>query len=294
MKKFIIFLILVLVPKLALASFISLTTTITTDVITENFTNIQVEILNSGDEPAYSVQVSPLLPNNFQAEPNLFNVGTFNPNSPKKINFNLTITNQIFTGTYPLVILVDYADANGYPFSSVSPSSIIYRTSTLSKVTGVMKELILDGKKTKTLILTLRNLDEVQHNVDIKLYLPRELKVDKDKSIVVIGQKEEKNLNFQVSSFSALPGSNYVVLATLDYDDSNSHYSSTVRSMIKIVAEKSLEFPIWLPILTFIGLLIIFGYYLIREKHESLSRHSNTERREEPAESTEGNKEQSR
>ena len=294
MKRLVIFLILLLVPKLALASFISLTTTITTDVITENFTNIQVDILNSGDEPAYFVQVSPLLPNNFQAEPNLFNVGTFNPNSPKKINFNLTITNQIFTGTYPLVILVDYADANGYPFSSVSPSSIIYRTSTLSKVTGIMKELTLSGKNTETLTLTVRNLDEIQHNVDIKLYLPRELKVDKDKSTVSIGPKEEKNLNFQVSSFSALPGSNYVVLATLDYDDSNLHYSSTVRSMIKIVTEKPLEFPIWLPILTFIVLLIIFGYYLIRGKHEGISRHSNTERREEPAESVEGNKEQSR
>jgi len=141
-----------------------------------------------------------------------------------------------------------------------------------------MKELILDGKKTKTLTLTLRNLDEIQHNVDIKLYLPRELKVDKDKSIVVIGPKEEKNLNFQVSSFSALPGSNYVVIATIDYDDSNSHYSSTVRSMIKIVTEKSLEFPIWLPILTFIVLLIIFAYYLMSSKRVKVNIGSNPEK----------------
>jgi len=291
MKKLITFFILLLMPQLVFASYISLTTTITTDLITEDFTKIGVEILNSGDEPAYSVQVSPLLPSDFQVEPGLFNLGTLNMNSPEKIDFNVTVTNEIVSGTYPLVILVDYADANGYPFSSVSPSSIIYKTPTLSKVTGVMKELSLGADKPETLTLTLRNLDEVQHNVDIKLYLPRELKVDDDESTVVIGPKGEKNLNFQVSSFSALPGSGYVVLATLDYDYLNSHYSYTVRNIIKIVKEKPLEFPIWLPVLVFIVLLIIFVYYLIRGKHEGLSHHPNPKRREEPAESVERDKE---
>lgn len=253
-------------PELVFASYISLKTIITTQVITENYTNIRVEMMNSGDEPAYSVQVSPLLLDNFQVEPDLFNIGTLNINSPESVNFNVTVSNQILPGTYPLVVLVDYTDANGYPFSSVSPSFIVHRTQTNSIVTGSMKELTLSGKKTETLTLTIMNLDEVQHNVDVKLYLPRELKADKDKSTVLVGPKEEKNLNFQVSSFSALTGSNYVILATLDYEDSNYHYSSAIRSMIKIVAEKSLEFPIWLPILIFIGLLIIFVYYLIGNK----------------------------
>ena len=291
MKKLIIFLILLLMPQLVLASYISLKTTITTNLITDDSSKIEVDILNSGDESAFSVQISPLLSSDFQVEPNLYDLGTLDPNEPEKINFDVTLSDGILPGSYPLVVLVDYADANGYPFSSVSPSSIIYKTQTLSKVTGVMENLDLSKERSQTLTLTLRNLDGVQHDVDVKLYLPRELKTDKDESTISIGPKEEKNLNFQVSSFSALPGSSYIVLATLDYDDSNSHYSYTARNIINIVKEKPLEFPIWLPILSFIVLLIIFAYYLIRGKNEGISRNSNNERREEPAESAEGNKE---
>jgi len=278
-------------PQLVLASYISLTTTITTELITDDSSKIEVSILNSGDESAFSVQISPLLSSDFQVEPNLYDLGTLDPNEPEKINFDVTLSDGILPGSYPLVVLVDYADANGYPFSSVSPSSIIYKTQTLSKVTGVMEKLDLSKERTQTLTLTIRNLDQVQHNVDVKIYLPRELKIDKEESTVSIGPKEEKNINFEVSSFSALPGSSYIVLATLDYDDSNSHYSYTARNIINIVKEKPLEFPIWLPILSFIVLLIIFAYYLIRGKNEGISRNSNTERREEPAESAERNKE---
>ena len=278
-------------PQLVLASYISLTTTITTELITDDSSKIEVSILNSGDESAFSVQISPLLSSDFQVEPNLYDLGTLDPNEPEKINFDVTLSDGILPGSYPLVVLVDYADANGYPFSSVSPSSIIYKTQTLSKVTGVMEKLDLSKERTQTLTLTIRNLDQVQHNVDVKIYLPRELKIDKEESTVSIGPKEEKNINFEVSSFSALPGSSYIVLATLDYDDSNSHYSYTARNIINIVKEKPLEFPIWLPILSFIVLLIIFAYYLIRGKNEGISRNSNNERREEPAESAEGNKE---
>ena len=291
MKKLIIFLILLLMPQLVLASYISLKTTITTNLITDDSSKIEVDILNSGDESAFSVQISPLLSSDFQVEPNLYDLGTLDPNEPEKINFDVTLSDGILPGSYPLVVLVDYADANGYPFSSVSPSSIIYKTQTLSKVTGVMEKLDLSKERTQTLTLTIRNLDQVQHNVDVKIYLPRELKIDKEESTVSIGPKEEKNINFEVSSFSALPGSSYIVLATLDYDDSNSHYSYTARNIINIVKEKPLEFPIWLPILSFIVLLIIFAYYLIRGKNEGISRNSNTERREEPAESAERNKE---
>jgi len=270
MKKLIIFLILLLMPQLVLASYISLKTTITTNLITDDSSKIEVDILNSGDESAFSVQISPLLSSDFQVEPNLYDLGTLDPNEPEKINFDVTLSDGILPGSYPLVVLVDYADANGYPFSSVSPSSIIYKTQTLSKVTGVMEKLDLSKERTQTLTLTIRNLDQVQHNVDVKIYLPRELKIDKEESTVSIGPKEEKNINFEVSSFSALPGSSYIVLATLDYDDSNSHYSYTARNIINIVKEKPLEFPIWLPILSFIVLLIIFAYYLIRGKNEGL------------------------
>jgi len=289
MKKLLILIGLFLIPQIALASVISLTTIISTDIMSGDTTEIRVNILNSGDEAAYSVQASVLLPDDFTVNPKTNFVGTLNPNEPKELYFNISLKDSAYEGTYPLIVLVDYTDANGYPFSSVSPSSLIYKNPTVSKVSGVMPELSLSGKESKKLTLTLRNIDDVEHNVNIELIIPRELKVEDEKNSVLLQSKEEKKLDFDVSSFSALPGSSYVVLATLDYDYENSHYSSAVRSVIKIVAGRPSTFPIWVPIITFIGLLIIFIYYLIRGKHASISHYSHSKRGKEPTKSLEGN-----
>jgi len=263
MKKIILISIFLLIPQVVLAGVISLTTTVTTDIMTENATSVRVRLLNSGDESAHNVQVS-LITDNFQSNP-IF-VGDLSPDNPFEGEFTLGLTKEILLGTYPLIVLVDYADANGYPFSSVSPTSIVYKTPTVSRVSGVMQELSLTGKETKTLTLTIRNLDDLSHDVDVKLILPRELKVTGDEKVISIQPKEEEELCFQVSSFSALPGSSYVVLASIEYDHDNSHYSSITRGMINIGEGDSSFLPDWLPYVGIIALAGIFIFYQFKGK----------------------------
>lgn len=261
-KKLVILFVLLLIPQLVSAGVISLTTIISTDLMTEDTTKTHVKLLNSGDEPAYNVQIS-LLSEDFES--NSIFVGILSPNEPFEGYFNVSLAKDILSGNYPVTILVDYADANSYPFSSVSPNSIIYKSPTTSMVSGDISEISLSGKKSKKLVLNVRNLDDVSHDVNVELILPRELKVADTEKIVSIGPKEEKQLNFEVSSVSALVGSSYVALASLEYED-GLHHSSFARGIIKIVEEKPFEFPIWLPILSFCMLLIIFVYYFIRGK----------------------------
>lgn len=261
MKKLLIPLILLLIPHLVLASVISLTTTISTDLMTENTTKIQVKLLNSGDEPANNVQIS--LISDFQSNP-IF-VGTLIPNIPFEKEFNISLKEDILPGNYPLVVLVDYSDANGYPFSSVSPSSIVYKTPSVSKLSSVISELSLGDKETKKLTLNIRNLDDVSHELDVKLILPRELKVVDGERTILIQSKEQKELNFDVSSFSALPGSSYVVLASIEYEDEGLHYSSFGRGMVRITESSDLiELPSWLPITFIAVLVVIFIYYQLK------------------------------
>jgi len=262
MKKMIILFIFLLIPQITLASVISLRTDVSTELMTEDTTKTHVNLLNSGDEPAYNVQIS-LLSGDFESNP-IF-VGILSPNKPFEGYFNVTLTKEILPGNYPITVLVDYEDANSYPFSSVSPSSIIYKTPTPSMVSGNIAEISLSGKKSKKLILNVMNLDDVSHDVKVELILPRELKVSDTEKTVSIGPKEEKQLNFEVSSVSALVGSSYVALASLEYED-DLHHSSFAKGIIKIVEEKPFEFPIWLPILSFCVLLIVFLYYFIRGK----------------------------
>lgn len=230
MRKLIIILILLLIPHPALASVISLTTTISSDIITEDVTKIHVKLLNSGDEPAHNVQMS-LLDTGFSTESIL--VGMLNPNELFEGDFNVTLTEKILPGNYPVVVLTDYADANGYPFSSVSPSSIVYKAPTVSKVSGLIHEVSLTGKESKKLTLSIRNLDDVEHDVDVKLILPREIRVDEEEKGISIRPKQEKSLDFEVYSLSAISGSTYAVVASIEYED-ELHYSSFANGIIRI------------------------------------------------------------
>jgi uncharacterized membrane protein len=232
--------------------------------MTKDETKIDVSILNSGNEPANNVQITPLLSSVFSTEPVSFEKLT--PNEPKEAEFKVKLNKEAMPGNYPVAILTDYADVNGYPFSSVSPSFIVYKTRTTSKVSGVISDVSLTDKNNKKLVLTLRNLDDTSHNIKIKMFIPRELKISEDEKEITIGSKDEKELNFEISSLSALAGSSYLVLASIDYEDSVLHYSTFARGIVKIELGKSFEFPLWLPIVSFIVLLIIFFYYFKRGK----------------------------
>lgn len=255
--KTLLVLILLFIPHPVIAGAISLTTSVSSEIMIEDSTNLHIELLNSGNEPAYDVQVS-LITEDFESEPIL--AGKLNPNKPFEGDINVSLTKNIIPGKYPVAVIVDYADANGYPFSSVSPSYIVYKTQTVTRVSGIFNQLSLAGKEEKKLILYIRNLDDVSHDVDVELIIPREMKVLNDKRSVSLESKEEKELSFEVSSLSALPGSSYVVLASLEYEDETYH-SSFVSGIIKITEGKPFNLPIWLPILSFIALSIIFIYY---------------------------------
>lgn len=262
-KELILIIILLLSIHSVYASVISLTTTISAETMSKNSAKLHIKILNSGDEAANNVQISSLT-EDFKTD--VINVGILEPNIPFEGDMNVSRTKEIDPGNYPIVVLTDYADANGYPFSSISRVDLTYKTNTVSKVSSVINELTLSGKESKKLILTVRNLDNIPHDVKVKLFLPRELKATDEERNLSIGSKEEKTLNFDVSSFSALAGSSYVVLDSIEYDDNNLHYSSFAQTIIKIVEEgkeNPINLPSYWPIAVAFVLILIFLYYQI-------------------------------
>lgn len=256
-----LFSVLSLASQSVSASMISITTTITTNVLTKNMTTAMLELMNSGDEAAYDVQASLLLPEGFESKP-VF-IGQINPYEPFEGNFTITFTERINKGKYPLAVLVDYTDTNGYPFSSVSSGHIIYETPTVSRIFGSMSELSLVEKESGRLVLLLKNLDETPHDTRIKLVLPAELKVVEGQRDVSIASKNEKEMYFDVTNLAGLEGSTYAVFASIEYDDDGLHYTSFAMGSIKIMKEKSLSI-VWFLVMTFILLLSIFIHYKLR------------------------------
>jgi len=230
-KKLTVLLILLLTLHPVSAGVISLRTTVRTDVLTESSTKVNMELENLGDESAYDIRVS-LITDTFKTDES--SISELIPNEPLKIVLNATLTETIAKGKYPAFVLVDYTDANGYPFSSVSPTFIVYETQTASKVSGLIHEISLTSKESKKLTLSIRNLDDNEHDVDVKLILPREIKVDDREKTIKVGPKQEKSSEFEVSSLSAIPGSTYAVVASLEYEDKDLHYSSVANGIIRI------------------------------------------------------------
>lgn len=263
-KKSIILLVLLFFVSFNSAKYISISTSVSVEnMITGNESGINIQTKNSGDESAYDVQLSLILPPNLKTE-NMF-VGELKPNKPYDGNFTISAINSIIPGKYTIGILTDYKDANGYQFSSVSPNSLIVKRPTTSMISARISEMELGDKETKKINLQIRNLDEKSHNLKMRLYLPRELKTTIAEKIITINPREERQIEFDISSFGALVGSSYVIFTSLDYEGDGLHYSSVASGIIKIVeSKKGFDFSGWIPIAIVIVLIAVFVFYQFR------------------------------
>ncbi|MEA3254574.1 MAG: NEW3 domain-containing protein [Candidatus Altiarchaeota archaeon] len=240
-------------------------------VIQGDKTTVDVTLLNSGDEPAYDVQLSLLLPEGINSEP-IF-LGRMDPDKSQTETFDIGIDSTVMPGKYSMVILTEYKDANGYPFSSVSPKPLIIKRFRSGQIFGKISELALGDKETRKLTLELRNMDQKDHDIQIKLFGPKELKIDSEEKSLMLNARGEAKMDYDISSFGALPGSSYVVFATLDYEEGGIHYSSTASGIVKVVDQtesagdqtKSAALPGWLPLAALMVLVLIFVIYQFRK-----------------------------
>ena len=253
MKKTLLLIIFFMLSNVAFASYISLTTSIETVLIEDTHTKTNITILNSGDEPASNVKLFLVLPEEFRS--NTIFIGELKPNEPFTGQFNVSVVSNVSAGIYPLAILTEYSDMNGYGFSSVSPNTIIYKNPSSTKISGLIEELKLSEKGNKNLVLRVLNHDTREHNIKIHLYLPNELTTNENYKSVLIKPNEEKQISFQVSNFGALLGSSYAVFASLEHED-ELHYTSIARGVIKIEKE---DYS-WILIS---GILIMFVIFVI-------------------------------
>lgn len=195
-----------------------------------------VSVRNLGDEDAFEVGLSFLLPQGF-AGGDIF-VGKLNPGEGVDTKFFLSVEDDMAPGVYPAALIVSYKDANSYPFSAISPFKIISGSRTTSRVFGVFDEVTLTGDSAEKLTLSIKNPDDSGHNLNVRLYLPIELNAEESEKELVIGPLSEGKVDFKVSSFSALPGSTYAVFASIAHKESKSAYSTIARGSIKIEEEK--------------------------------------------------------
>jgi hypothetical protein len=264
----IIFLITVLLLLSTVhAGAISITTTLQDILVQEKNAQASIQLSNSGDEAASNFEVSFILPEGVGTK--TISLDNLSPNETLNRTFNITVSRDLLEGIYSIAVLVKYTDANDYSFSAVSPSYLIYKTSTRTNIFGSIPELSLTGKESKNLDVTLRNLDDKQHNLKIRLIIPLELKVEIIEKNLTIDKKTESKLSFPISNFGALVGSNYIVLASIEYEENNLHYSSIAIGNVKIEEETTTSsFPPYIIVIIVLVLIVLLAAFLKLSKRK--------------------------
>jgi len=213
------------------ASYISLNTSLSSKVEGNNL-KVMVSSVNKGDESAYNVQAE-------------FRAGGRTVLAEKRAGLPVDAAYQAQAtipvplnrpGTYPLVLVMHYTDANQYPFSALTAQTFIYRQEAVSPIFGQVRSTSFakEGK----LNFKLKNLGDREIRAATRLIAPRELTVEEEKLELSVGAKSEQSAGFTVRNFSALSGSTYQVFAVSEFDDGGLHYANIAPGTIKIVEER--------------------------------------------------------
>lgn len=254
MRGLLLLLLIIIIP-IVTASYISIQSSITT---TENETIIT--ITNLGDEAAYNVQLS-LNINNKRVISNVKRQLGVQKSFKWKVPLAAKPKNP---GKYPLILTTNYQDANSYPFSAISVSTFDYNLATISDIAAKINNIELSDKG--TLELTIKNLAETTKDLSIKLIVPKELTINKEKLSLKLPAKTEKTINFEIKKFSALTGSSYSVFAVIEYDENNQHYTTITNGIVKIIEKQGIDMKNNFLLITLVILIIVFTFLLIKNR----------------------------
>ncbi|HTY12849.1 MAG TPA: hypothetical protein VMD02_01530 [Candidatus Omnitrophota bacterium] len=235
MKRAFLFasLFLLLAAPCCYAGRISLVTTVTSEVAGATL-NVSLSVINSGDEAAR--RFSP----HINAAGRTVSADRANALSPgatyrTALKFDLK---SIKPGIYPLLIVLNYEDANQHPFSALVAQTYKYGATLLPLTSCEITPVRLSG--TARTEVKVMNGGGKGLAGSVKLFLPNELKADPNGIKMDLLGGSEKNFSFTLRNLSALNGSSYQIFAIIEYDLNDFHQTVITPGTVSVTAPGSL------------------------------------------------------
>lgn len=217
--------------------------------ITSESVNIKVSIKNFGDESAKDVLLTLKLPEAMQTNP-IF-VGDMNPLDVFEGIFKIQLKRSLLSGSYPVILMLEYKDINGYPFSVLSSLKLINKEEGKNKINVYLGSVsfneygIMKGRITNEMNKPIK--------VSVNLYTPKEIQ-SSGPSLVLLKPGETKELSFMLRNKGALLWSRYNVVLVAEYED-KTHHTVLAHSLAEITEKKPSSSQ--LPHLTLVILFIL-------------------------------------
>lgn len=189
-----------------------------------------IRVTNKGDEAAQNVQI----------EMDLFGTSLSSPPTETLAptqSHSVTLTSPVTvsrTGRYPVVVRVNYTDVNSYPFTASALAFLTNGDAPPSRLFGTLKGMTLSDKG--RLEMTVKNLENTEKTVTARLILPKELTADLTTQEIVLSPGAQKVILTPITNLAALPGSTYTVFGLFEYEQGDSHYTTSVSGQIKVTA----------------------------------------------------------
>ncbi|MBM3309600.1 MAG: hypothetical protein FJY77_05030 [Candidatus Altiarchaeales archaeon] len=261
---------MLILPFCASATYISLSSSVDLErVVNTTTAEANLSITNNGDEPAYDVIVEPVSYMGFTA--GQLTLGNIKPNETISGTIALTIPEDALPGRYSMGLMIRYNDLNNYPFTFVTPLRLFYKIAIQSNVVGLLSEVEIAGDREEVMTLKIQNRDDKPHDVTVKLYTPNQISVDEKEKKVTLRQSSETVVDFNVSSLGALPGGNFFVFATIDYDDDGKHYSVISSNGRILTTKERYIMGMLLPVIVgaIVILVVVIVYLQLKPKKQA-------------------------
>jgi hypothetical protein len=195
---------------------------------------VQLTVRNGGDEPGHSVGAAlHFLSRTIRSEVRLL----LGPGETWKAELALPAV-DVRKGRWPYRIMVDYADANEYPFQALHVGTVSVGAPPPTKVAVV--------EVTTPLLATsgplesrVKNLSPNARTISVSVHLPEGIELAEPVAPVEFAAWEERQVTASLVNRAGLPGSRYAVFVGAEYDDGSLHQAVVVPATVEIVAEQS-------------------------------------------------------
>lgn len=194
-----------------------------------NADTLSLHLANTGDEAAFNVQVQVLYQGEERTSPALNAI----PAGGQAV-FPFHFVPPDGVGLHPIRMVVDYTDANLYPFSI--PLVHVLRVGAVGRpdVFAGFTPIRMAGTTTAPLIL--KNQGERPRTVHVSFHGPREITIGTSERSVTMEPRSEYRIPVQLDNFSATLRSRYPLFALMSYEEDGVIYTSYARGDVETVA----------------------------------------------------------
>jgi hypothetical protein len=190
-----------------------------------------VSISNGGDEAAHAV--TPVL--RFRgAETRGATQPLLPPGQPVEASL-VVPAGSLADGHWPYEIVVEYADANLYPFQALSVGMLVVGSPPLPKVAvpALASPVLADHAE---LSVHVKNLSEAEKRITLKVFAPEAIEEKHASEETLLGPWEELEIPVELTNRAALPGSRYPLFVTVEYEDGPAHQTLVGQTTVEIRA----------------------------------------------------------